>query len=235
MRLAFDVGAEWAHLSAQMSWRRMARYRLGMGLLRWWDSLWISAGRTLQSIHPIRTMRLLMRRVRWMMPRVSMRVTGGVGGTVLLCAFIGLGIRMWGTESGAAKAGVVRQVGEVLETKVASGPGPEGPAWREASPPAPRVDEGIRRRVALARAREQCMERLAQTDDYAKAKAEFDRLDEKVRALRSDDPFRELPRTSVDWIQAKSELKRVVDEAMKADPEVEEAEEAVKALGARKR
>src|SRR5690242_14035533 len=161
MRLAFDVGAEWDHLSAQMCWRRMARYRLGMGVLRWWDSFWYSAGQTLQDIHPILAISIVLRRLRWVTPRVNVRTTSGVGGTLLLCAFIAVGIRMWGTENGSARAGVMLQTvpsdATIVQQASGSGPGPDfdrlspgkGAAWRE---PAPQLDEATRRRVALTRA-----------------------------------------------------------------------------------
>jgi len=240
MRLAFDVGAEWEHLAAQMCWRRMARYRLGMGVLRWWDSLWFAVGQTLRSIHPIRATATVLRRLRWVTPRVSIGATSGVGGTLLLCSFLAVGIRMWGTENGSAKAGVMKPAivtaAPAHEEQQLPASGSEAAVRTAplASVP-PRVDETTRRRVALTQAREKCMERIAETEQYRRAKAAFDGLDEKVRALRSDDPFRDLPKTSIEWIQAKSELKRVVDKAMTGDPAVQEAEEAVKALGNRKR
>jgi hypothetical protein len=93
-------------------------------------------------------------------------------------------------------------------------------------PPRVEVDDLAVRKAALERAREQCLARLSRNPEYQRAKAEFDRIDAKVKALRVEDPFRELPRLSVDWIQAKSDLQAIIDQAMNRDEQVRIAQDA---------
>ena len=63
------------------------------------------------------------------------------------------------------------------------------------------------------------------------AKEKLDQLDEKVRFLRGNDPEGELILVSPKWILAKSDLSRITQAALQSDPEVQAAENALRARG----
>jgi hypothetical protein len=102
------------------------------------------------------------------------------------------------------------------------------PRVAAAAPRPTPADELAQRKAALLEAEQACLARLGGTESYESARTRFEQLDARVRALRSHDPHRELPRISVDWIQAKSDLQKIIDQAMNSDPNVVRARAAIR-------
>jgi hypothetical protein len=237
MRLAFDVRSEWRQLLSHLRWQKLAGHSLAREVRRGYRSVVHSVRALPSQIDAIGRLRRAKRRVVWACPRVPVRLVGGFSGFMLLCLFIGTGMRMWPSNTDTATAAVsvpavvpaapdAIQAGPPGPGPAADRPGPQVPAW-----PAPRpsvADEPGQRRAALVQAQQTCLARLSGTEPYESAKAHFEQVDARVRTLRSHDPFRELPRISVDWIEAKSDLQKIIDDAMTSDPEVVRAQAAIK-------
>src|SRR5262245_53700403 len=215
-------------------WKRLTQIKPPPAeLARWWRTIIGQLEDLYVPLDTTATLRWCWVRMLWWTPRVRISVTTWMIGFLCLCTAIG--IKLWGSETGTATGAVTdpaplgRQTSSPLLTQRGARSGePTFNAARTSSPPPPRmeVNELAVRKAALDRAREQCLERLSTNPDYQRAKAEFDRIDAKVKALRSQDPFRELPRVSVDWIQAKSDLQVIIDQAMNKDEQVRAAQEA---------
>jgi hypothetical protein len=172
------------------------------------------------------------------------RFGDGVGGTALACIAITLGVKLAASPrkeaSASARAPVTTsaiKASAAIEpaTRPISIPTPVQTAIvAPSAAPAPseqpsRASQVERLQNQLSSARERCLARLYATEEYRSLKAEHDRLEARVRKLRRDDPLRELPAASVQWIQAKSELRRITDEALQADLEVSRAQRALSA------
>jgi hypothetical protein len=80
-------------------------------------------------------------------------------------------------------------------------------------------------------ARERCMSRLRESDSFQKAKQEADELQAEVESLRRDDPKRQLPDVSLNWMRARSRVNGMIQTALKADVDVQKTESAVRAGG----
>jgi hypothetical protein len=229
-------------LAAQIHWRRMARYRLGRHLLRQWKLLVESAlrfggqSRGLITTIPLRQT-ITAWRSRFRQRRVG-RVFGGLGGMALAGAYavVLLIVQTWRPQAAASGA-----MGRSINAPTAHGPmQPEPqpaavlagagimPAAASAPPePLSRAQEIAQLKAQVAQAKQQALWRLRQSPQYQQAQAEHDRLEALVRELRAQDPYGELPQTSVKWIAAKSTLNRLTEQALRTDPDLRRAEEAL--------
>ncbi len=160
------------------------------------------------------------------LPRVR-----GVGGLGLACVLVFVGVKLWETQRGTPPSTAGAWVS----------PGPASSAPPPATLPAahvtvaraaPQVAPPSTRPAIVPQRwttpRQRCLARLYQTSEYRAAKAEADRLQERVRMLRASDPNHELKAASVQWIEAKSVLGRLADAALQADPEVARMETTLK-------
>jgi hypothetical protein len=221
-----------------MQW---TQHWLVIELRRSYRSLLNAPAQIWSATRPTRILRGMVRRVVWVSPRIPTGLVRRFGGPVLLCAFIAAGMRYWPKDSDAATAAVQThaaipnqvpappsQVPGTLAPPAQAGPSMSG-ASKASTTPAPRTTAELiaQRKANLARAQQKCMQQIELTEPYQAAKARFDELDARVRALRSEDPYRELPKVSVEWIQAKSDLQKVIDEAMRTDPDVVRAQDAM--------
>lgn len=106
------------------------------------------------------------------------------------------------------------------------------PAAATAAPrPMPRLTEGEALRLAWDEAKKACLERLQQSSEYRSAVVEADALEARVRQLRIQDPNRELAETSVRWMEAKSRLNRLRQQALTDDEQVNRLAERLRARG----
>jgi hypothetical protein len=235
MRLAFDIRSEFHQLLGHLTREQLRAHWMTVEVQRAYRTLRSAAVRLWNEIDFSKALRGTTRRVVWMCPRIPSSVMRRFSGFVLSCAFVVIGIKMWPKDGETATAAVpsLHQTTSSPQQAGPSGPGlprnqprPDGPPLTN-SRPAP-VDLLAQRKADLVRAQQACMQRLEQTEAYQTAKARFDDIDVRVRALRADDPYRDLPKASVEWIEAKSDLQKIIDEAMKTDPDVVRAQTPLK-------
>lgn len=89
------------------------------------------------------------------------------------------------------------------------------------------IDQNARMESDFAAARQKCLDRLYETQAYKTAKADVDRLEERVKQLRKDDPERKLPQASQDWIAAKSVISRMTEVALNEDADVQRTQQTL--------
>lgn len=173
------------------------------------------------------------------LPRLELRsVLTGAGGAVALVLFLSVGLRLWGADDPPATAAMkveepkpVAAVAAPAGVQARQSDGPPAPRAAVAPPVAVQVDPVQKLRSELAAARADCLERLHATPAYRNAKSTLDHLEADVNRLREHDPNRELAKTSVQWIEAKSNLKRLTDTALRSDTEVARIEQALRDHG----
>jgi hypothetical protein len=86
-------------------------------------------------------------------------------------------------------------------------------------------------RIDYAFARERALAKLRETETYMSALGELNEAESRVVALRSDQSNKDLPEASVRWMRAKSVVTGMERAALKADPEVQRTESAMRAGG----
>jgi hypothetical protein len=225
MKLAFDVRLEWEQLWARLNRRAGPEHWLTIELQRSVRGSLDALAGFWRGIDVCAALRVVRRRIVWGLPRVNVRLLCELITLGLVASLLTRGMRTGPVELEMAKGAVPMHVPVQVDHPKAQAaieppPAPPKPAV-EAPPRRLSAAEILAQRKAdLVEAQQQCLRRLEGTPPYESAKAHFDQIDQRVKALRRDDPFRDLPRASVEWIQAKSELQKVIDEAMRADPQV---------------
>jgi hypothetical protein len=235
--------AMWTCVAAQIHWRRLARYRLGRQLLRQWKPLVESALRIGgQLCGLLRTIPLRQTMMGWrsrLRQRRVGRAFGGFAGAAVAAMYVAMlvAVQTWRPQAATSRA-----MGWSIRTSVVDAPTQAAPVQPQAvlagteirpsaatAPPQPlsRAQEIAQLKAQIAQARQQALWRLRQSPQYQQAQAELERLDARVRELRVRDPYGELPQTSVKWIQAKSALNRLTEQALRTDAELRRAEEAL--------
>jgi hypothetical protein len=235
MRLAFDVRAEWRQLMGHFGSQQLSNHWLAGELRQTWCAVQTIAAGIWRGIDVRRAALGARRRLLWVSPRVNPSHVRKLCGIVLVGLIVASASRTWrDTWSATAAVPAPPLSADASAADHGSQTPPLTSRQRDRqSPPRPPpvlspADELALRKAALVQAQQKCLARLAGTEPYESTKARFDDLDARVQTLRNDDPYRELPRISVDWIEAKSDLQKIVDEAMKADPEVVRAAAAIK-------
>jgi hypothetical protein len=161
----------------------------------------------------------------------------GLGGAVVLAVALCIGVKNWGDGAPATPSSASASVAPIERKRIVPPPA-TAPTQIErtaelASATSPPVVHGELTQLKLSyqSARERCLTRLYTTPEYKSAKAKADQLEATVRSLRGNDPDGELILISPKWIDAKSEVARITQAALKTDPEVQSAENALRAKG----
>lgn len=229
-----DVPGLRARLVQQFGWRRIARYHLGLELLRCWKQAdaAVKSLRMQQRLDSLARFALehkLHRKARWM---------GGYDAAITLVLV------------GASSATLLPKHQSVLvhpaaaQTSIATEPFTTRIMTQDvallaqpalvstASVPLPEGDGAASRlKREYAFARERCLARLRETVAFQQLEAETGALQLQVESLRRDDPGSQLPDTSLRWMRSKSQLNGMMQAALKLDLDVQKAESAMRAGG----
>jgi hypothetical protein len=231
--MEFDLKRQWRDFYRNLTWRRLARDRAGAKVLRVWVPVWHSfrevyfqldlQGRWINTHHAVRGVAGKLLHVN---PRLA---GGGIVGVLAIAGVALIGLRSPPTRHEAASASSLSAT--AAATHVTS-PAPVEAAPEPVLPP---QKTQISLEEQFARAKAQCLERLYATDAYHVAKSEVDRLEEMVKLLREQDPERQLPKTSLQWMEAKNVIARMVSTALAEDAQVQQAEQVLLERGVLRR
>lgn len=109
---------------------------------------------------------------------------------------------------------------------------PKPPSVPPPAPPPTQAKRIEQARQRLEAARAACLARLErESADYRAARQELDELEARVRELRASGRNQaELAQTSPRWIEAKGRVQSLQSQALEADAQVQDAEQALKDL-----
>jgi hypothetical protein len=240
-------------LAIQFPARRIARYHLGIEILRGWQWLDAHSRKVWLKLEGRRRMRSMVERLERCRGLRMNRVSGGIEVLVFTGCFVALVMFRMSIRDTVAtapakmlpmKAPVMPPplVVQVLPPTVTTAPAENSRANSApaaalamgaplADAPQPTVDPASKLKLDYAYARERCLARLRETEQYQRAKRSVDELEAQVQALRQDDPREQLPAISVKWITAKSELNSLTQTALRDDPDVRATESVLRAAG----
>lgn len=222
-------------IAHQFSWRRIARYHLGLELLRCWKQAvqcveLLEIPRRVESINRFALHHELHRKARRLGGHdalMTLVLVTAAGASIIPWRNIATPARRKPTQAAAPAGPFTEKLVAQNEMALAR------PAFSAApSIPLPETDGAATRlKREYAFARERCLARLRETDSFQRLATETDALQIQVEALRRDDPRSQLPDTSLRWMRSKSQLNGMIQAALKVDPDVQKAESAMRAGG----
>lgn len=225
--MEIDLKRQCRDFYRSLTWRRMARDRVGVAVLRLWAPVW----RAVREIYY-----QLDLQGRWLKAhglavglakqvlRINPRVVGGsVGGILVIAGLVMVVSKSSQTSQDSANASSLPQIPQIAPTVAIE------PAAPTSQPELVPVVEAppLNPEEQFAQAKQKCLDRLYATEAYLAAKDQADRLEERLKILRKVDPERQLPAASLEWMEAKNVIARMVSAALAEDTDVRRTEQVL--------